>query len=412
MASSFGAVVVGAGPAGLSAAVELSQKTWCLLVEQGTPAASRDRHSPSDVLEGAGGAGLFSDGKHSFFPSASELWRLPDRAMLSRAYENTVELLSRYGVPASPLPAAAPASGIPKGAWIEKPYPSIYVGFEKRLACIEELSARVDDRRWGTRVVDAERAGNDIALLVESGTRREEIRTRTLLVAGGRWSSRWMRPWLAKLGVAYAFQRVEFGLRIEADARNELFASLPGEDGKLRFVEEERGVEIRTFCTCRDGEVVLGRSGFLAAYSGRADGPMTGRSNVGLVVRTTDEALGRAVEESLYDNPPESFPLADWLAEGPSRLRRWFGDEGSVALSRALERLLERSPGIRETPAGATVHSPCIEGVGDYPVDDGHLAVAPGVWIAGDAVGRFRGIVASMVSGRYAALRMLRDTRG
>lgn len=51
------------------------------------------------------------------------------------------------------------------------------------------------------------------------------------------------------------------------------------------------------------------------------------------------------------------------------------------------------------------VFSPCIEGVGDFPVDGGALEVAPGVRVAGDLTGRFRGIVASMVSGRYAALR-------
>jgi hypothetical protein len=49
--------------------------------------------------------------------------------------------------------------------------------------------------------------------------------------------------------------------------------------------------------------------------------------------------------------------------------------------------------------------------VGDYPVDDGALQVAPGVWVVGDAVGRFRGIVASMISGRYVAARISGGTR-
>ena len=106
-------------------------------------------------------------------------------------------------------------------------------------------------------------------------------------------------------------------------------------------MEYGRAVEIRTFCTCRNGEVVLGRSGDLAAFSGRADGAATGRSNVGLVVRTTDEAFGRDVERRLYDAPAESFPLDEWLAAGPQRLASAFGDEGARALDRALERLLE-----------------------------------------------------------------------
>lgn len=406
MTPSFGAVVVGAGPAGLSAAAELSERTRCLLIEQGSPAPARDRDAPADVLQGAGGAGLFSDGKHSFFPSASGLWKLPDRGVLAGSYDATTRLLARYGVEAGPMPSGSlRTNGGEKGAWVEKHYPALYVGFDERLACIEELWGKAGERRSGARVVDAERAGKEISLLLEENTRREEIRTRTLVVAGGRWSPRWMRSWLEKLGVSFAFQRVEFGVRLETKATHELFASLPGVDGKIRFVEHERAVEIRTFCTCRNGEVVLGRSGDFAAYSGRADGAATGRSNVGLVVRTSDEAFGRAVETRLYDAPPESFPLDAWLADGPTRLAPAFGEEGALALFRALERLLERSPGLRRGPV--TVYSPCIEGVGDYPVDDGHLAAAPGVWIAGDAIGRFRGIVASMISGRYAARRLL-----
>lgn len=404
LALNFGAVVVGAGPAGLSAAAELSRHTRCLLVEQGPVAAARDRDGASDVLQGAGGAGLFSDGKHSFFPSASELWALPDREALGRAYEATTALLSRYGVQAGPMPetgAPRKIGPIDKGAWVEKHYPALYVGFDERLACIEELWRQARERRSGTRVVDAERAGSAISLILEENGRREEIRTDRLVVAGGRWSPRWMRSWLEKLGVTFAFQRVEFGVRLETKATNELFASLPGVDGKIRFVEYGGAIEIRTFCTCRNGEVVLGRSGDLAAYSGRADGAATGRSNVGLVVRSTDPAFARRVERQLYVTPPESFPLDEWLAKGPQRLAPAFGEEGALAVNRALERLLERSPGLRR--GSVTVYSPCIEGVGDYPVDDGNLRAAPGVWIAGDLVGRFRGIVASMISGRYAA---------
>ena len=235
MALSFGAVVVGAGPAGLSAAAEFSPQTRCLLLEQGLEAPARNRDGATDVLQGAGGAGLFSDGKHSFFPSASELWKLPDREALAGAYGATTALLARYGVQAGPLPSAREDEPA-KGAWVEKHYPALYVGFDERLACIEELWKQARAHRAGTRVVDAQRAGNEIALVVEENGRREEIRTARLVVAGGRWSPRSMRPWLEKLGVSFAFQRVEFGVRLETKATNELFASLPGVDGKIRFV--------------------------------------------------------------------------------------------------------------------------------------------------------------------------------
>ena len=395
-------VVVGAGPAGLSAAAQLTRVGSCLLVDQGPEAPARRRDDASDLLSGVGGAGLFSDGKHSFFPSATALWTLPDAAALGAAFGETAALLRRYGVEAGPLPANAPAT-VPAGVWHEKPYPSLYVSFEKRLRCIEELWASAGERLSRARVTGATRTADGIVVSIEHDGAQEEILARRLILGTGRWSSRWTRRWLEPLGARFAFGRVEFGVRIEADAASPFFARLPGIDGKLRFVEPGERTEYRTFCTCREGEVVLGMSEGLRAYSGRADGPKSGRSNVGLMVRTTDEALGRDVLRALESSSPASFPLAEWLDAGASHTAATFGERGAAALWRGLLRLLEWAPELRA--GGARVHLPCIEGIGDYPVADDSLRIAPETWVAGDAGGRFRGIVASMVSGRYAAIR-------
>jgi uncharacterized protein len=120
----FDTVVIGAGPGGLSAAAELEGR--CLLVEQGPPAEARDRNRPRDLCSGVGGAGLFSDGKHSFFPSATALWSLPDQATLGQAFERTGALLRRFGVEAGPLPDGVPPPSAP-GAWQPKEYRSIYM---------------------------------------------------------------------------------------------------------------------------------------------------------------------------------------------------------------------------------------------------------------------------------------------
>jgi hypothetical protein len=207
--------------------------------------------------------------------------------------------------------------------------------------------------------------------------------------------------------VRFAFRRVEFGVRLETRADHALFAGLPGVDGKLRWREPGQDLEFRTFCTCRDGEVVLGRAGGLQAYSGRADGPKTGRSNVGLVARSGDAALGDAVLGALARAQPVQLELSAWTSA--AALAPVFGTTGAEVIWRGLSHLVARCPELRREPV--RVHAPCLEGVGDYPVDDGSLQVAPGVWVAGDAGGRFRGIVASMVSGRYAALRLSGGTR-
>jgi hypothetical protein len=391
------AVVVGGGPAGLSAAAELSRRGDCLLIEEGAHHERRDRHA--DVLSGLGGAGLFSDGKHSFWPSASALWTLPDRVALAESFDRAAALLRRHGVEAAPWRPDAPAEP-PRGAWHHKRYPSQYMPLAQRMALIAELAP---PQRWlGARVLAAERDGDSIRLAVARDGVPTEVRTRALVVATGRLSPRWVRPWLERLGARFVFRRLEFGVRIEAGADACLFGQLDGVDPKLRFVEADGLTEYRTFCTCRDGEVVRGETRDLSAFSGRADGPPTGRSNLGLLVRTRDEALARAIEPALFAARPRALAFAeiDRAALVPS-----FGEPGADAVLRALARLLAWCP---RWDDGARLFAPCIEGVGDYPADDGSLQVAPGVWVAGDLCGRFRGIVAGMISGRYAALRLIR----
>ena len=404
--SSFHTAVIGAGPAGLSAAAELSSHHSCVLLDEGQEATARDRDAPRDLLSGVGGAGLFSDGKHSFFPAASALWQLPELRARERAFERTAALLARFGVDAGPLPPAAAAAPVPTESWQAKEYRSIYVPLDARFQMIDALWRSAFARFCGTRVLDVQRRDDELLLEVEREGRRTAITARNLIIAAGRWSPGFIRPWLeTKLGAEYAFSRLEFGVRIETRAASPLFARLPGVDGKLRYVDPRQGIEIRTFCTCRNGEVVLGQAGPLCAYSGRADGPPSGRSNLGLLVRTADAALGREIAAALEQSSPESFALSEWRQKGAARVAHLFGVRGAQLMTAALAHLTEFCPELAHEPA--RIHAPAIEGVGEYPVVDGALCAAPGIYIAGDASGRFRGIVAAMISGRYVAQKII-----
>lgn len=396
-------VVIGAGPAGLSAAAELARTHDCLLVDLGRDADQRDRDDAADILAGIGGAGLFSDGKHSFWPSASALWTLPDQAVLADAFDRTAALLARHGVIASAWHPTTPDPPTP-GAWHSKNYPSIYMSLPDRMAAIAELASACPQRWTGARVLAAAREPEHLRLTIARAGTLHDIHTKTLVVATGRLSPRWIRPWLTALGVRFTFRRLEFGPRIESRADSPLFQQLGGIDPKLRFRDLDSASEARTFCVCRDGEVVLGRADLteISAWSGRADGPPTGRSNLGLLVRITDEPLARAVLPALLTAPPRSLPLADLT---DSILVTNFGP-GAPLVRQALARLVDWCPALAHD-RDALAHLPCIEGVGDYP-DDSDLALTDDIWTAGDVCGRFRGIVASMVSGRYVAARVAR----
>lgn len=399
-------VVIGAGPAGLSAAAELARTHDCLLVDLGRDADQRDRDDPADILAGIGGAGLFSDGKHSFWPSASALWTLPHSDHLTVAFDRTAALLARHGVIASPWHPTAPDQPAP-GAWHIKNYPSIYMSLAQRMAVIAELAAACPQRWTGARVLAATREPDRLRLTIARDGVTHDVHTKFLVVATGRLSPRWIRPWLTALGVRFTFRRLEFGLRIESNSNTPLFTQLDGTDPKLRFRDPHSSSEARTFCVCRDGEVVLGRADLsatdsISAWSGRADGPPSGRSNLGLLVRTSDEPLARAVLPALLTAPPRSLPLADLT---DTTLLTNFGP-GAPLVRQALARLVDWCPALAHD-RDAVAHLPCIEGVGDYP-DDADLALTDDIWTAGDVCGRFRGIVASMVSGRYVAASIAR----
>ena len=89
--------IFGAGPAGLSAAafgLYLGRKV--ALIEVGNHVDSRTHYNPKDLVSGVGGAGLYSDGKISLYPSASALWQLEDTDALSFGYRRIQSIFSDH----------------------------------------------------------------------------------------------------------------------------------------------------------------------------------------------------------------------------------------------------------------------------------------------------------------------------
>eukprot|EP01155_Anaeramoeba_flamelloides_P036969 Anaeramoba_flamelloidesc26746_g1_i1.p1 GENE.c26746_g1_i1~~c26746_g1_i1.p1 ORF type:complete len:166 (+),score=23.87 c26746_g1_i1:43-498(+) len=78
-------LIIGAGPAGLSFASTLSRKNEnnYIIVDQGKIIQERNHEDPVESILGIGGAGLYSDGKFSFFPAGTAVWMLEN---ISKAY--------------------------------------------------------------------------------------------------------------------------------------------------------------------------------------------------------------------------------------------------------------------------------------------------------------------------------------
>ena len=397
-------IVLGAGPAGLAAAVAAQERDASfVVVERGSAARGRDRLRSRDLVTGVGGAGLYSDGKFSFAPSATSLWRLEPREALREAYGWTARLLGSHGIDCPAFPEQAEVDG---GDGVKR-YPSQYMPLEERLAIVTSLEALAQERI--VTGVDARLRAESEAVVAAlpggsttSGT--------AAVVASGRFG-----PLRRIDGIVPTFRRVEIGIRVEQPADS--FALDIGSLDDLldpKWVRRSRDgrYEWRTFCCCRRGEVVETRYGDIVTVSGRADGPPTERSNFGLNVRFLVPAEGELALASALEaarRSPQRVAVED-LVNGreESRIAEALGPSVAIALADGLEALCtDLGVEIDE----ACLHLPAIEGVGYYPPVSGSLRVSPTVWVAGDATGVFRGLVAAFVSGRLAAQQALDSVR-
>ena len=222
-----------------------------------------------------------------------------------------------------------------------------------------------------------------------------------MIMAGGRFGGQNM-PDLRTI-VDHRFRRLELGVRLELPARHFFLRDHPCMDPKFIWSDQSRGLEWRTFCTCRNGEVVQTDFDGLVTYSGRSDGSPTQFSNVGFNLR-------------LKSAPPPVSALANETADllngrvpaFKSGLREYLN--GDVAgYGPALDELIREGLGaldLKGHEAEAVAVGPTLEGVGEYPLLDGNLKVqGKNLWFAGDQSGIFRGLTAAFVSGYFAGIR-------
>ena len=130
----YDVIIIGGGVSGLSAAYALSQKKRrVLVVERGKQIFERQRTDKFDVANGIGGAGLFSDGKLSMYPSATNLWKLR-KVDLMIAYAEVKSILERVGVNIDDYSEAWNKETTKTG--VHKQYQSLLMNIEQRMKLI------------------------------------------------------------------------------------------------------------------------------------------------------------------------------------------------------------------------------------------------------------------------------------
>lgn len=396
-------LIIGAGPAGLSFGYSYSQlRKDFIIIDMGRSLDQRNRNDGFDCVAGLGGAGLFSDGKFSFFPSGTNIWKLTNQDLLKKAYGDLTTLFKDsidFEVPNFPDCKEKAELG-PNKTFELKEYPSFYISLQDRKKLVEDIMKRVGSNiRLGWQVLDWESKEGKYYVRIQANETVKVIVCEYIILAGGRF-----HPLLVK-NVPKVFKRYEYGVRLVGE--NSEFESLidPNKsliDPKWIF-KPSSDIEFRTFCVCKDGEYTQSDFMGITSYSGRADIPPSGITNFGLTLRLKKKLEGF---EKVLECKPFEMKLSD-LFNDSKMLSEKFGTKLSEMYLQGMSEFLKD---FKLDAEKLKIIGPSIEGVGEYPAINENLQVSrEKIFAIGDCSGIFRGIIPSMISGHFVGLYLTKE---